>query len=75
VSRGIDLIYKQFLDVLGKFGLKPIEAIGHPFDPNFHQAISTVQRRMLRRIPLSKSCGAIHTERKCARHGCCCCGQ
>jgi len=41
-SRGIDLIYKQFLDVLGKFGLKPIEAKGQPFDPNFHQAISTV---------------------------------
>jgi len=42
VSRGIDLIYKQFLDALGKFGLKPIEATGQPFDPNFHQAISTV---------------------------------
>jgi molecular chaperone GrpE len=41
-SSGIDLIYKQFLDALGKFGLKPIEAKGQPFDPNFHQAISTV---------------------------------
>src|SRR5205823_3127019 len=36
--RGLDLIYKQFQDTLGRFGLKPIEAKGKPFDPNFHQA-------------------------------------
>lgn len=40
--RGLDLIYKQFLDTLGRFGLKAIEAKGQVFDPNFHQAISTV---------------------------------
>ena len=40
--RGLDLIYKQFQDTLGRFGLKPIEAAGQPFDPNFHQAVSTV---------------------------------
>lgn len=41
--RGLDLIYKQFQDVLGRFGLKPIEAKGQPFDPNFHQAVTTVE--------------------------------
>ena len=40
--RGLDLIYKQFQDTLGRFGLKPIEAAGQPFDPNVHQAVSTV---------------------------------
>lgn len=40
--RGLDLVYKQLLDTLARFGLKPIEATGQPFDPNFHQAISTV---------------------------------
>ena len=40
--RGLDLIYKQFQDTLGRFGLKAIEAAGQPFDPNFHQAVSTV---------------------------------
>jgi len=40
--RGLDLVYKQFLDTLGRFGLKAIEAKGQLFDPNFHQAISTV---------------------------------
>jgi molecular chaperone GrpE len=39
---GLDLIYKQFQDVLGRFGLKAIESKGQPFDPNFHQAVSTV---------------------------------
>jgi molecular chaperone GrpE len=40
--RGMDLVYKQLLDTLGRFGLKRIESEGQPFDPNFHQAISTV---------------------------------
>jgi molecular chaperone GrpE len=40
--RGFDLVYKQLLDTLGRFGLKAIDAKGQPFDPNFHQAISTV---------------------------------
>jgi len=40
--RGLDLVYKQLQDTLGRFGLKVIEAKGQPFDPNFHQAISTV---------------------------------
>jgi len=40
--RGLNLVYKQLLDTLGRFGLKVIEAKGQPFDPNFHQAISTV---------------------------------
>ena len=42
ILRGLDLVYKQFLDTLGRFGLKPIEAKGQPFNPNFHQAVSTV---------------------------------
>ena len=40
--RGMDLVYKQLLDTLGRFGVKVIEAKGQAFDPNFHQAISTV---------------------------------
>jgi molecular chaperone GrpE len=41
VLEGFELIYKQFLDTLGRFGLKAIEAKGQAFDPNFHQAVST----------------------------------
>jgi molecular chaperone GrpE len=39
--RGFELIYKQLQDTLSRFGLKPLEAKGKPFDPNFHQAVST----------------------------------
>src|SRR5215813_13818213 len=39
--RGFELIYKQIQDTLARFGLKPLEAKGKKFDPNFHQAVST----------------------------------
>ena len=41
VLRGLELIQKQLLDTLGRFGLKAIEAKGKKFDPNFHQAVAT----------------------------------
>jgi molecular chaperone GrpE len=37
--KGIELIHKQMLDLLKKRGVKPIEALGTDFDPNFHQAV------------------------------------
>ena len=37
--KGVELIYRQTLDVLRKRGVKPIEALGSNFDPNFHQAV------------------------------------
>jgi molecular chaperone GrpE len=40
-QRGFELIYKQLLDTMARFGLKSIEAKGKKFDPNFHQAVST----------------------------------
>ncbi len=36
---GVDMVYKQLMEVLGKNGLEPIEAVGEKFDPNFHQAV------------------------------------
>jgi len=40
--RGFELIYKQIQDTLARFGLKPIEAKGAMFDPQVHQAVTTV---------------------------------
>ena len=37
--KGIALVKKQFEDTLGKHGLKEIEAVGKPYDPNLHEAI------------------------------------
>ena len=39
LRKGVELILKQMLDLLRKRGVKPIEALGADFDPNFHQAV------------------------------------
>lgn len=36
---GIEMIHRQMLDLLRKRGVKPIDALGADFDPNFHQAV------------------------------------
>ena len=36
---GVDKVYKQLLTVFDELGVKPIEAVGQPFDPNFHNAV------------------------------------
>jgi molecular chaperone GrpE len=38
--KGVELIYKQLQDMLTRRGVKPVEAVGQPFDPRFHQAIT-----------------------------------
>jgi molecular chaperone GrpE len=38
--QGVELIYKQLQDQLTKRGVKAVEAVGQPFDPHFHQAIT-----------------------------------
>ena len=40
---GIELIYKQFQDVLNKLGVRPIPAKGQQFDPHVHEAIEMVE--------------------------------
>ena len=38
-SDGMEMVYKQLQTVLEGMDVKPIEAVGQPFDPNFHNAI------------------------------------
>ena len=40
---GVELIDRQFHDVLTRLGVEPIAAAGQPFDPNLHQAIQMVE--------------------------------
>ena len=40
---GREKIYKQFVKTLDDMGVKPIEAVGKPFDPNFHNAVMHVE--------------------------------
>jgi molecular chaperone GrpE len=37
---GVELLYKQLLDTLGRVGVVPIESEGQPFDPHLHEALS-----------------------------------
>jgi molecular chaperone GrpE len=37
--KGIELIHRQMLELLRKRGVRPIEALGSDFNPNFHQAV------------------------------------
>ena len=41
-KQGIELVLKQFKDVLASNGVKEIEAVGKTFDPELHEAVSLV---------------------------------
>lgn len=43
VYDGMNMIYKQLMDELDKMDVKPIEALGQPFDPNLHNAVMQVE--------------------------------
>lgn len=38
-AQGMDKVYKQLMTTLEGAGVKPIEAVGKVFDPNFHNAV------------------------------------
>lgn len=40
IISGVEMIYKQFTDLLKKYKVIEIQAQGKPFDPNLHQALS-----------------------------------
>lgn len=42
VYDGISLIYRQLLEMLARWGVKPMTALGQPFDPRLHEAVAQV---------------------------------
>ena len=46
-KQGVELILKQYTDVLTSFGVTQIESIGKTFDPELHEAVSMVQDESL----------------------------
>jgi molecular chaperone GrpE len=40
--QGVELTHKQFIETLGKFGVRPINSMGEMFDPSRHQAVAHV---------------------------------
>ena len=47
MRQGIELVVKQILDIFAKFGVEKIETVGKPFDPEVHEAVSSVQDETL----------------------------
>ncbi len=45
VVQGVELTCKQYLDILSRFGVRPIPSVGLPFDPAVHQAVATVESK------------------------------
>jgi molecular chaperone GrpE len=41
---GVELTLRQFQDALARHGVTPVESLGKPFDPNFHEAVQRVVR-------------------------------
>jgi molecular chaperone GrpE len=41
--KGVELIYGKLQDLLRKYRVRPIEAVGADFDPTLHQAVITEQ--------------------------------
>lgn len=42
-AEGMNMIYKQLVGELEKLGVKPIEAVGQEFNPEFHNAVMQVE--------------------------------
>lgn len=41
--QGVELTLKQALESLAKFGLQPMDSLGQPFNPEWHQAVTKVE--------------------------------
>ena len=42
-KKGVELVLKQFQDVLKSKGVEEIKALGETFDPELHEAVSSIQ--------------------------------
>lgn len=43
LADGIQMVMRQFLDILAKLGIERIESVGKPFDPAVHEAIQHME--------------------------------
>jgi len=41
LQQGTEMMHNQFFQTLERFGVKPIDPLGEPFNPDLHQAIAT----------------------------------
>lgn len=43
IAEGVELTLKSFSEAMKKFNIEVVDPVGEPFDPQFHQAMSTVE--------------------------------
>lgn len=43
LAKGVEMIWRQLDQVLSQEGLKPMETVGQPFNPEYHQAVAQVE--------------------------------
>lgn len=43
IAEGVELTHKGLMNLLSKEGLAQVSALGKPFDPNFHEAVSETE--------------------------------
>ncbi|GMK41385.1 hypothetical protein PCCS19_44410 [Paenibacillus sp. CCS19] len=43
LSKGVDMVSRQFNQILEQEGLKPMVSVGEPFNPEYHQAVMQEQ--------------------------------
>lgn len=51
---GVEMIYRQLLDVLTKQGVQPLEPKDKKFDPQYHQAFSTEESKDVKETEVSE---------------------
>ena len=44
IREGVEATMRQWQQTLEQHGIEPVEAIGRPFDPNLHEAVTTVSQ-------------------------------
>ena len=42
-KQGVEMVYKQFIDTLSSLGVEEIKTVGETFNPEYHEAVSSVQ--------------------------------
>ncbi len=45
LKTGVEMIYKELRNLLSQYGVKPVDALGKEYDPNFHEALEMVDQQ------------------------------
>ena len=53
-KQGVELVLKQFKDILASKGVEEIKAVGETFDPELHEAVSSIQDENLGEIEIAQ---------------------